>query len=133
MSERCCEELFEAMVESVGVKMFAARMDLSTRQIHRMLNGVQPNPIARMSEALSACEGLTADAAMDYLCKRRGGYFLQFPDNLADANVNAVKEAAEAIVAISEGRSVNITIREIREAISALAALEGMLGRTGKA
>ncbi|HOF19270.1 MAG TPA: hypothetical protein PK082_10205 [Phycisphaerae bacterium] len=133
MSERCCEELFEAMVESVGVKMFASRMGLSTRQIHRMLNGVQPNPIARMSEALSACEGLTADAAMDYLCKRRGGYFLQFPDNLSDANVNAVKESAEAIVAISEGRSVHITIREIREAIAALAALEGMLGRTGKA
>jgi hypothetical protein len=50
-------------------------------------------------------------------------------ENLAAANVNAVKESAEAIVAISEGRSVRVTVKEIREAIAALAALERRLSQ----
>ena len=128
MSDGRCEELFEAMVDSVGVKAFAGNMDLSTRQIHRMLNGVQPNPIQRFREAVHACEGLTGDAALDYLCRLRDGYFVRLPEDLTFANANAVKESAEAIVAISEGRSPRVTIKEIREAISALAALERKLG-----
>jgi len=127
MSERRCEELFEAMVESVGVKAFAADMGLSTRQIHRMLNGVQPNPVSRIAACMACCEGFTADGVLDFLCQQRGGYFVAMPQSLAEANLNAVKEAAEAIVAISEGDSVDITVREIREAISALAALERSL------
>ena len=127
MSQARWEELFEAMVESVGIKVFALKMGLSTRQIHRMLNGAQPNPLQRMCEALAACEGLTAQAAVDFLCQCRGGYFVEVVENLKTANINAVKESAEAIVAISEGRPPRVTIKEIREAISALASLEHLL------
>jgi uncharacterized protein YbjT (DUF2867 family) len=127
MSDHTCERLFEEMVESVGVKQFAANLGLSSRQVYRMLNGVQPNPLSRMDRALAACEGLTADAAVDHLCRRRGGYFVQFCDDLDQANVNAVKECAEAIVAISEGRDPAVTVREVREAVSALCALERAL------
>ena len=123
MSETRCVELFEAMVESVGVKAFAGAMGLSTRQIHRMLNGSQPNPVQRFHETMWASEGLTADAAIDFLCQLRGGYFLRIPETLTAANVNAVTESAEAIVAISEGRSAAVTVKEIREAIAALSAL----------
>ena len=132
MSERRYDELFEAMIESVGIKAFAADIGLSTRQIHRMLNGVQPNPIRRMAHALAACRGAEAEVALDWLCHGMDGYFVRLPDGLERANVNAVKESAEAIVAISEGRSVRVTVKEIREAISALAALEKRLreGRT---
>lgn len=127
MSDSQCMRLFEAMVESVGVKAFAANLGLSTRQVYRMLNGVQPNPLDRCREALAACEGLTADAAIDFLCEGRGGYFVCKADDLGQANVNAVKECAEAIVAISEGRSPRVTVKEIREAVAALCALERLL------
>ena len=43
------------------------------------------------------------------------------------AGVKAVKEAAEAIVAITEGGPVRMTVKEIRDAIAALAALEKLL------
>jgi hypothetical protein len=127
MSDRACDELFEAMVESVGIKAFAAGMGLGTRQVHRMLNGTQPNPIARFVEAMKACEGLTAQASVDYVCRAAGGYFVRHLERLDQASVNAVKEAAEAIVAISEGEAPKMEIKEIREAISALAALEHVL------
>ena len=128
MSDPHCDELFLAMVDSVGVKAFAGRLGLSTRQIHRMLGGTQPNPLARLCEALAACEPAAAEAGIDCMARRMGGYFVRLPGSLEQANVNAVKEAAEAIVAISEGESVDITVREIREAIAALAALERRLG-----
>ncbi|MHC4716296.1 MAG: hypothetical protein ACYS5V_04950 [Planctomycetota bacterium] len=132
MSDDRARELFEAMVESVGVKAFAANMDLSTRQIHRMLNGTQPEPVARAVAALQAAEPEEAEAALDYVCARMGGYFVRTIDNLDVAHVNAVKESAEAIVAISEGQSPRVEIKEIREAISALASLERRLaGETG--
>ena len=129
MSDDRTRELFEAMVESVGVKAFAANMDLSTRQIHRMLNGAQPEPLARTVGALQAAEPAEGEAALDYVCSRMGGYFIRTIDNLPVANVNAVKECAEAIVAISEGQSPRVELKEIREAISALASLERRLTR----
>ena len=132
MSETRYDELFEAMVASAGVKAFAANMGLSTRQIHRMLNGTQPNPIRRLHETVAACETSVGDEALDYVCRQCGGYFVRLAADLDKANVNAVKESAEAIVAISEGRSVRVTVREIREAIAALAALEHRL-TTGEA
>jgi len=131
MSDARCDELFEAMVESVGVKRFALNIGLSTRQIYRMLNGVQPNPVGRLCKALVACEGLTAQAALDAICQRHGGYFLPRVESLDVANVNAVTESAEAIVAISEGRPPRVTVKEIREAIAALAALERTLEDAG--
>jgi hypothetical protein len=127
MSELRQDELFEALVESVGVKAFAANIGLSTRQIHRMLNGTQPNPVGRLREAIAAGEPAIGDQALDWLCRQCGGYFVRLATDLAKANVNAVKESAEAIVAISEGRSVRVTVKEIREAIAALAALEQRL------
>jgi len=127
MSDPRAQELFEAMVESVGVKAFAANMDLSTRQIHRMLNGAQPEPLGRLVDALFAAEPDEAHAALDHVCGRMGGYFVRAIDNLDVAHVNAVKESAEAIVAISEGKSPRVEIKEIREAISALATLERRL------
>ncbi len=129
MSETACEQLFEAMVESVGPKAFAAEMSLSTRQIHRMLNGAQPNPISRFCDAIAATGLHETEAAVDFICKRQGGYFVRRPDGLHSANLNAVKESAEAIVAITEGRSPTITVKEIREAIEALAALEHLLDK----
>ena len=129
MSDDRTLELFEAMVESVGVKAFAANMDLSTRQIHRMLNGAQPEPLARTVGALQAAEPTEGEAALDYVCSRMGGNFIRTIDNLPVANVNAVKECAEAIVAISEGQSPRVELKEIREAISALASLERRLTR----
>lgn len=127
MPDGGCGELFEAMVESVGVKAYAAAMDLSTRQIHRMLNGSQPNPLERLCEAMRACGEPAAQKAIDHICQQRGGYFVRLADNIETANVNAVKESAEAIVAICEGRPANVEIKEIREAIAALAALERRL------
>jgi len=127
MSDLRAQELFEALVESVGVKAFAANMRLSTRQIHRMLNGAQPEPLGRLVEALCAAEPDEARAALDHVCGRMGGYFVRAIDNLDVAHVNAVKECAEAIVAISEGHSPRVEIKEIREAISALATLEHRL------
>lgn len=119
--------VFEAMVESVGIKSFAGTMGLSTRQIHRMLNGAQPNPVERFIDATRACEGLTAQAAVDFICMHAGGHFVPRLMDIQKANVNAVKESAAAIVAISENRVLRVEIREIREAISALAALERLL------
>ncbi len=127
MSDPRCDELFEAMVESVGVKAFAANMDISTRQVYRMLAGAQPNPIARLCACLAAGECGPAEGVLDYLCARRGGYFVRRDDDVDGASLNAVKESAEAIVAITEGRPPRITVKEIREAISALAALEHRL------
>jgi len=124
MADIRCDELFEALVDSVGVKAFAANLHLSARQVHRMLSGAQPNPVTRLCEALAAGDGFAATATLDLLCQRWGGHFVESADNLAGANVNAIKEAAEAIVAITEGRSVRMTVKEIREAISALTALE---------
>ena len=73
MSDRRCDELFEAMVDSVGVKGFAANMGLSTRQIHRMLNGTQPNPVARMCDTLSSCDCELAGNTLDQMCQQQGG------------------------------------------------------------
>lgn len=132
MSESCqakCDRLFGEMVESVGVKAFAAKLGMSSRQVHRMLSGSQPNPLRRFCEVLQACPQAKAEAAMSCLCRQMGMYWVRVPTTLAEANLNAVKEAAEAIVAIMEGRSVDTAVQEIREAIAALSALERALDK----
>jgi hypothetical protein len=126
-SRRDCESLFEEMVESVGVKAFAGGLGLSTRQVYRMLNGVQPNPVDRFRGCLLATSPTAARQTLDFLCAEHGGYFAPVADDIGAAEVNAVKESAEAIVAITEGRSVRVTVKEIREAIGALAGLEHRL------
>ena len=122
-----CEELFEALVESVGIKTFASNLGLSTRQIHRMRNGAKPNPLRRFCEMLQACDLKSAEGVLSYVCRQMGVYWIRVPADVKTANVNAVREAAEAIVAISEDRPTRAAVREIREAISALASLEKVL------
>ena len=117
-----CRERFAALVESVGVKRFSGAMGLSTRQVNRILNGVQPNPFERVIRSLHAAEFEAGDAAIDFLCGELGGHFVRRLDGEA-AVVNAVKECAEAIAALSDGEVDGADRREIREAIAALEAV----------
>ncbi|GAB4551135.1 MAG: hypothetical protein Tsb0013_13120 [Phycisphaerales bacterium] len=115
--------LFRRMVESVGVKRFASSLDLSTRQVNRILAGVQPNPIDRLLRSLCACSPEVGDQVLDHVCQEMGGYFIREEGSLDHKGLNAVKECAEAIAAISNGRLTPIEEREVREAIASLVAL----------
>ena len=114
---------FQRMVDSVGVKKFAASLELSTRQVNRILAGVQPNPVHRVICCLTSCDPAVGDAALDFLCQEMGGYFVRSEGELDQASANAVKECAEAIAAIADGHVSPLDQVEIREAISALIAL----------
>lgn len=113
---------FTELVDSVGVKRFAHSLGLSTRQVNRILSGAQSNPIERLIKSLQSAEAETGDKVLDYICQELGGHFVRM-EALDAAAVNAVKECAEAIAAISDGHISDLDIKEIREAISALAAL----------
>lgn len=114
---------FDRMVDSVGVKTFADQLDLSTRQVNRMLSGAQPNPLRRLIRCLQACEPNVGDGALAHLCKEMGGHFVKDEPSVNDALVNAVKECAEAIAVLSDGQIGPGQEREVREAISALLAV----------
>jgi len=114
---------FRAMVESVGVKRFAADLGLSTRQINRMLSGAQPNPVERLIRSLQCCEPDVGDDVLGFVCQEAGGHFVKEVGSLDEASSNAVKECAEAIAAISDGEMTRVDEQEVREAISALIAL----------
>jgi len=111
------------MVESVGVKRFAGEMDLSTRQVNRMLAGAQPNPVERILRCVQAASPETGDVAIDAICQELGGFFVRYSGDAKSATDQAVKEAAEAIAAISDGHISTHDEKEIREAISALISL----------
>lgn len=113
---------FRKMVESVGVKRFASEMGLSTRQINRILSGAQPNPIERMMSCLLCCDPEIGDAALDFICGEMGGHFVR-EEAIESASMNAVKECAEAIAAISDGEISKLDEVEIREAVQALISL----------
>lgn len=113
---------FTELVQSAGVKRFASGMGLSTRQVNRMLSGAQPNPVERIIRVLESAEPEVGDRALDYICQEMGGYFVRH-EALDDAAVNAVKECAEAIAAMSDGEYCDITVKEIREAIAALSSI----------
>lgn len=113
---------FEALVESVGVKRFAAALGLSTRQVNRILAGAQPNPVERLLRCVQGAAPEVGDRVLDYICQEMGGHFVRH-EALDDAAVNAVKECAEAIAVISDGHITDLDVREIREAISALSSL----------
>jgi len=113
---------FTELVESVGVKRFSMDLGVSTRQVNRILAGVQPNPVLRLVRSLQAANADTGDRVLDYVCQELGGHFVRH-EALEEATVNAVKECAEAIAAISDGQITEIDIREVREAISALSGL----------
>lgn len=120
--------LFHQMVQSVGVKRFASSLDLSTRQVNRILSGVQPNPVDRMLRSLQSCEPEVGDTVLDHICQEMGGYFIRDEGSLDAHGMNAVKECAEAIAAISHGRITGVEEKEIREAIAALIALAKAVG-----
>jgi len=113
---------FAELVQSTGVKRFAAGMSLSTRQINRMISGAQPNPIERIIRTLQCAEPEAGDRTLDYICQEMGGYFVRH-EALDDAAVNAVKECAEAIAAMSDGEYCDVTVKEIRDAIAALSTI----------
>ena len=114
-----CLRHFADIVESIGVKRFAASLGLSTRQVNRILSGAQPNPIERLIRSLQAVSPEVGDKALDFICQEMGGHFVRLED-LDMATMNAVKECAEAIAAISDGHISEMDIQEVREAISAL-------------
>ncbi len=130
MNDRCgdeplkdeCLRRFADLVDSVGVKRFAAALGLSTRQVNRILGGVQPNPVERLIRSLQSASTATGDRTLDYVCQEMGGHFVRH-EALDDAAVNAVRESAEAIAAISDGEVSELDVQEIREAISALSGL----------
>ena len=117
-SLRCFAEL----VDSSGIKRFSQSLELSTRQINRILTGAQPNPVERVIRCLQAAEPEVGDRVLDYICQEMGGHFVR-QEALDEAAVNAVRECAEAIAAISDGQISALDVREIREAISALSGL----------
>ena len=116
--------LFRVMVKSVGVKNFSANMTLSTRQINRMLSGAQPNPVERLIRCLQCCDAEIGDAALSYICQEAGGHFVKDVGVIDHAIVNAIRECAEAIAAISDGEVSPFDRTEVHEAI---AALKGVL------
>lgn len=119
--------LFREMVESVGVKRFAGSLGISTRQVNRILAGVQPNPVNRLLKSLQASGVEAGDHTLDHICQEMGGYFVREDGGIDDASVNAVKECAEAIAAISDGHITEVAEREIREAVSALICLSRLV------
>jgi len=117
-----CLRQFASLVDSVGVKRFAVSLGLSTRQVNRILAGVQPNPVERLIRSLQGARAEGGDRVLDFICQEMGGHFVRH-EALDEATVNAVKECAEAIAAISDGEISELDVREIREAISALSGL----------
>jgi hypothetical protein len=115
---------FRAMVESVGVRNFSEDMALSTRQVNRMLSGAQPNPVERLIRCLQCCDPEIGDSALSYICQEAGGHFVKDVGIIDHAIVNAVRECAEAIAAISDGEVSPVDRNEVHEAI---AALKGVL------
>jgi len=104
MSDIRSDVLFDALVDSVGVKAFAANLGVSSRQIHRMLSGTQPNPVRRLRDALASGDGMVSMTVLDYLCQEHDGHFVPVNADIEVANLNAVKEAAEAILVALERR-----------------------------
>ncbi len=113
---------FSDLVAGVGVKRFAQALNLSTRQVNRILSGAQPNPIERLLRSLQSAEPAAGDRVLDFVCQEMGGHFVRH-EAFDDATVNAVKECAEAIAAISDGHLSELDLREVREAIAALSGL----------
>jgi hypothetical protein len=120
--EQECQRQFQALVESTGIKNFSTHLSVSTRQVNRMLAGTQPNPIERVIRCIQSVPPEIGDKIIDYICQELGGHFVR-EESINSAAVNAVRECAEAIAAISDGQIGDLDIKEIREAISALSGL----------
>ena len=86
-----CRRHFAELVDGTGIKRFASSLNVSTRQVNRMLSNAQPNPIERLIRCLQAVQPEIGDRVLDYICQELGGHFgreqitvLQ-PDNLVGA------------------------------------------------
>lgn len=119
---------FASLVESIGVKRFAASLDLSTRQVNRILSGAQPNPVERLLRCLQAVDPEAGDRALDFICREMGGHFVRHVGH-DESITEAVRECAEAIAAMSDGSLEEPEEREIREAISALSSVLDAVAR----
>ena len=119
---------FVTLVESTGIKRFSSSLGIGTRQINRILSGAQPNPIERLIRSLQSATPEVGDLVLDFICQEMGGHFVRH-EGIDEAAVNAVKECAEAIAAISDGHISDLDIMEIREAISALSGLISSIRR----
>ena len=117
-----CQQQFQALVESSGTKKFAGCLEISPRQVNRMLAGTQPNPIERVIRCIQSVPPEVGDRIIDFICQEAGGHFVR-EETINAAAVNAVRECAEAIAAISDGQIGDLDVKEIREAISALSGL----------
>lgn len=111
-----------AVVDNIGVKRFAQALEISTRQVNRILSGAQPNPFERFILCLQAVEPKVGDEAMDFVCREMGGHFVRHL-NQDESITEAVRECAEAIAAMSDGTLSESDTQEIREAISALSSV----------
>ena len=130
--EEAGREQFAQLVESVGIKRFSAEIGLSSRQVNRILSGAQPNPITRLLRCLQASLPEAGDAVLDSIAQEMGGHFVREEGSLDEAAVQAVKECAEAIAAISDGHISKPDEIEIREAIAALIALSRLVRESDK-
>ena len=110
------------MVEDIGVKSFAQSLELSTRQVNRILSGVQPNPIERLILCLQAVDPEVGDQSLDFICREMGGHFVRHLNN-DESITEAVRECAEAIAVMSDGTLPENDVKEVREAISALSSV----------
>lgn len=117
-----CRRHFASMIDAAGIKRFSSSLGLSTRQVNRMLSNAQPNPLERIIRCLQAVDPEMGDRVLDFICQEMGGHFVR-QEGINEAAVNAVKECAEAIAAISDGQISDVDTRDIREAISALSSL----------
>jgi uncharacterized membrane protein YebE (DUF533 family) len=117
--QSACDQRFDDLVESVGKKRFAAALGVVPHQISRMQRGAQPNPIARLIGCLQAATPEAGERTLDFIAAEMGGHFVPRLEEDA-AMTSAIKEAAEAIAALSDGNVDDDDRREIREAISAL-------------
>ena len=120
-----------AVVENIGVKRFAQALEISTRQVNRILSGAQPNPFERLILCLQAVEPAVGDEALDFVCREMGGHFVRHLND-DESITEAVRECAQAIAAMSDGQLSNDDVQEVREAISALSSvLASVQDRTG--
>lgn len=117
-----CRQRFAELVNCVGTKRFATAIGVTPRQVNRILSGAQPNPVERLIRCLQAADPAVGDCVIDYICQELGGHFVRH-DTIDTAAVNAVRECAEAIAAISDGQITSLDVREIRDAINALSSL----------
>ena len=72
---------------------------------------MQPNPVDRIIRSLQAADAVCGDRVLDYVCQEMGGHFVRH-EALDDATVNAVRECAEAIAAISDGEISAMDVRD---------------------